>query len=305
MPSPGEVLGSPALWEDRAVDESAETVVGPATLLTRHVELLMLSPPADPVAHGDALTPHQASEFLGVERSAVVGSWRALASEYAASAERAGWAERLRSALDALEGLGTLRELAELSAADQAGRISADAYALTRATLESNLHPDLVWRRSGVTVLVTSKRGFRSASVDPNELMGHASELRHVVSGLVASGDVVSIGRLEQAVAISPELRTLSGLTGSRLSDLAAAQLLHVLSNRRGDLYLADLKPAPALAAVADTLPSREVTVEELQRRVRGRFPGALPLPDRYGLDDAVLAATGRVWGTYGYRPAR
>src|SRR5690554_5528271 len=97
MRSPGEVLSSPALWEDRAVDESAEAVGGPATSLTRHVELLMLSPPADPVAHGDALTPHQASEILGVERSAVVGSWRALASAYAASAERAGWAERLRS----------------------------------------------------------------------------------------------------------------------------------------------------------------------------------------------------------------
>lgn len=285
------------------MNESAVAVGEPAASLTRDVELLMLSPPSDPVAHGDALTPHQASEVLGVERSEVVGPWRALASEYAQYAQRAGWPERLQAALDALEGLATLRELAASTADPEQDRKGlASAYALTRATLESNLHADVMWRRSGVTVLVGSRRGLRSASVDPHELMGHASELRHVVNGLVASGEVVSVGRLEQAVAISPELRALEVLSGSRLSELVAAQVPHVLSNRRGDLYLADLKPAPALAAVAETLPSRDVTVEELQRRVRGRFPGALPLPDREGLDDAVLAATGRVWGTHGYR---
>lgn len=284
------------------MDESAGAVGQHAASLTRDVALLMLSPPSDPVAHGDALTPHQASEILGVERSEVVGRWRTLTTKYAEYAERAGWPERLRAALDALEGLGTLRELAALTAdPDQEGRL-ASAYALTRATLESNLHADVVWRRSAVTILVSSRRAPRSAPVDPHELMTHASELRHVVNGLVASGEVVSVARLEQAVAISPELRALEGLSGSRLSELAAAQVPHVLSNRRGDLYLADLKPTPALAAVAETLPSREVTVEELQRRVRGRFPGAKPLPDRNDLDQAVVSATGRVWGRRGYR---
>jgi len=277
-------------------------VSDPAASLTRDVELLMFAPPSDPATYGDALTPHQASEILGVERSEVAGPWRALTSKYAQYADSAGWPVRLQAALDALEGLATLRELAASTAdPEQAGRV-ASPYALTRATLESNLHADVVWRRSGATVLVSSRGGTRSGSVDLQELMGHASELRHVVSGLVASGEVVSVGRLEQAVAISPELRALEVLSGSRLSELAAAQVPHVLSNRRGELYLADLKPAPALAAVAESLPPRDVTVEELQRRVRGRFPGALPLPDREGLDDAVLAATGRAWGTYGYR---
>lgn len=274
--------------------------------LRQLVELLMLSPPSDPVAHGDALTAHQVSGMLGIERSEVAGVWRTVAAEHAAQAQAADWLDRLREALRRLEGVGTLRELAAVSAGVGGdGSDAHRAYALTRATVESSGRLGVAWRRSGVTVLVSSKDAGREAPVDPYELMGHASELRHMVSGLVASGGVVSVGRLEQAVRISHELSALAMLSGGRMSELAAAQLPHVLSNRRGELYLADLKPVHALAAVTDTLPTREVTVEELQRRVRGRFPQARPLPDRPALDDAVLMATGRHWGMSGYGPSR
>lgn len=285
---------------------SAGSVSEPAKSLRHGVEFLMLSPPADAASHGDALTVHQVSELLGVERSAVAAEWRAVAAEHAERAARVGWLDRLGHALETLEGLGTLREVTAASEYPPSHKESSPgAYALTRATLETIGRARLAWRRSGVTVLVTARQGVRGMSVDPQELMDHASELRHVVSGLVASGDVVSIERLERAVRIYPELGALAVLSGPRLSELAAAQISHVLSNRRGDLYLADLKPVPALAAVADTLPPREVTVEELRRRVRGRFPGALPLPDGAALDEAVQTATGRVPGANGYRRLR
>jgi hypothetical protein len=268
--------------------------------LRERVEALMLAPPADPTAHGDALTSHQVSELLGVERSEVTAAWRGLVSEYTELAERLGWRGNLAGALEGLEGLATLREVATASArtAESADR----AYGLTRAVVESGVGVDLAWRRSGVTVLVSSRRLDRETAVDPHELIDHASELRHVVSSLIASGDVVSVSRLEQAVQLSPELRALTVLSGARLSVLAAAQIPHVLSNRRGELYLADLKPVYALAAVAETLPPREVTADELRRRVRGRFPGALPLPDGTALDEAVKMGTGRTRGVHGYR---
>ncbi|WP_146819669.1 hypothetical protein [Actinotalea fermentans] len=247
------------------------------------------------------------SEILGVERPRARAVWRLAASELAVAAERAGWPARVTRALGELEGLGTLLEVVGASrgldaAGDRFDPLSA--YALTRVTLELALSPEVAWRRSGVTVLV-AKSGDLTSAVPTDALFEHASELRHVVAGLVTAGDVVGARRLEQAVSLSPELGSLTVLSASRLSELAAAQIPYVLSNRRGELYLADLKPVPALVAVGPTLPSREVTVEELQRRVRARFPGALPLPSREALDDAVRVATGRVWGTRGYRPAQ
>ncbi len=277
------------------MDGNSVSVSESVDQLRARVESLMLAPPSDPAAHGDALTTHQVSELLGVDRTAVTETWRAIAADHVPRALRIGWPSALATALDALEGIGTLREVA--SACGSAVGAGNRAYELTRVTLETSLADGIAWRRSGVTVLVSARR----SAADPYEFMEHASELRHVVSGLVAHGEVVSISRLEGAVAISPELKSLGVVSGSRLADLAAAQIPYVLTNRRSDLYLSHLKPMYALAAVADTLPLREVTVDELQRRVRGRFPGALPLPSGTALDEAVLSGTGRTWGIGGY----
>lgn len=275
---------------------------GQASSLERMLASMMLSPPSDAVAHGDALTPYQASEVLGVERAEVVVVWRSLVKRSWRDALSVGWADVMKSALERLEGIATLRELAGLCERLSGGdSTSLGSYALTRGALEFGA-TDLAWRRSGVTVLTClSGASLERPVVNPQELMGQASELRHLVSGLVANGDVVTVARLEQAVHGSSELRTLSVLSGSRLSSLAEAQIPHVLSNRRRELYLADLKPVHALAAVADTLASTGVTEEGLRRRVRGRFPGARPLPMGAALDGVVMAATGRVRGSHGY----
>ena len=284
--------------------EPTPSVVGSGAPLSELVELLMLTPPSDRVAHGDAMTAQQVSELLGADRSEVATAWRAVAAEHAKYAEDAGWSGTLGLALEGLEGVATLRELATASTSVCDGADPERAYALSRVTVESKQHAALAWRRSGVTVLVSATGGDRQGASDTYLLMAHASELSHVVSALMSSGDVVGVDRLAKAVAISPELGALAGMSGARLSELAAAQVPHVLTNRRRDLYLAELKPVHALAAVAKSLPPRAVTVGDLERRVRGRFPGALPLPRGTALDDAVRIATGRTRGPTGYRHA-
>lgn len=68
----------------------------------------------------------------------------------------------------------------------------------------------------------------------------------------------------------------------------------HVLSNRRGDLYLAGLRPIYALSAISDNLPLHAASAEEVRRRVRSRFPGASPLPGDAELHELIQHKMGR-----------
>lgn len=282
-------------------------VPGSDASLSEQVSLLMLRPPQDREAYGDAITAQQASEVLGVDRLDVAAAWRAVAAAHIQHAREERWSTRLGAALGRLEGLATLRELAAVSARLDGTVEPERAYALSRVTVETNLDPTLAWRRSGVSVFVCGTFADRREATDqqiapdPYVLMAQASELRHVVRALASNGDVVGASRLEQAVAISPELNALGAVSGARLSDLVAAQVPQLLRNRRGDLYLAGLKPVHALGAVAESLPPRPVTADEIRRRVRARFPEAAPLPEGTELDEVVLMATGRARGPSGY----
>lgn len=294
-------------WEHWGVQESSVGVPGSGASLSELVSLLMLRPPHDREAYGDAMTTQQASEVLGVDRLDVAAAWRAVAATHVLHAREVQWSARLGTALERLEGLATLRELAAASARLDGSVEPEHAYALSRVTVETNLDATLAWRRSGVSVFVCRTFADRGGATDqriapdPYVLMAQASELRYVVRALASNGDVVGASRLEHAVAIAPELNALGAVSGARLSDLVAAQVPQLLRNRRGDLYLAGLKPVHALSAVAKSLPPRPVTADEIRRRVRARFPEAAPLPEGTEFDEVVLMATGRAGGPSGY----
>lgn len=236
---------------------------------------LMLNAPSDVVTDGDALTPFRVGELIGQDRRDVSTEWKSLVAVWGARAQSIGWGDAVRRALRDLEGVATLREVSAATARAHPDR--SDAYGLTRAVVESDDDASLTWRRSGHQVLVaTESTGPESGG---HVVIDHAAELRHVVSALLAGGEVVSTERLLHAVAISPELHALAPLSPARLTALAAAMSPHVLSNRRGDLYLAGLRPRYALAAVSDSLSIEDVSLDDVRRRVRGRFPGASQLP--------------------------
>lgn len=243
--------------------------------VVQRVADLMLSAPADVAADGDALTPVRVSELIGADRREVSRVWRSVLVAWQERAHSVGWAEEVRRALLRLEGVATLREAS--AAASHSHVVRHDAYGLTRAVVESSDETSLVWRRSGNQVLIATVAA--EPARDGHVVIDHAAELRHVVSALLAGGEVVSTERLLHAVAISPELRSLGHLTPGRLTALAAAMSPHVLSNRRGDLYLVGLRPAYALTAISDSLSLGDASLEDVRRRVRGRFPGASPLP--------------------------
>jgi serine/threonine protein kinase len=87
--------------------------------------------------------------------------------------------------------------------------------------------------------------------------------------------------RIERAATDTP----LAELPGADLVRLAAAAAAHAALSARLELYPPGMPAARALRLSQSVLSVPDLTVQELQRRVRERYPQAQPLPERPELD--------------------
>lgn len=81
----------------------------------------------------------------------------------------------------------------------------------------------------------------------------------------------------------------------ARLRQLAAAAASHADLSSRGEIYPLGLPANRALALARNALFGDELTIAEIDRRLRARFPKCAPLPPRPALDD-VLREVGFEW---------
>jgi serine/threonine protein kinase len=211
-----------------------------------------------------------------------------------------------RDSVAGLGGVATVDELADGVLAhlppcgdDQPGRRLAAG--LVRVALD---RVDALARAEGLDLaapLAHRRRRGRMALIATGPLLLDAAEaVTRRAEALVAEAEtggeaLVSRQRaatalVDAATRVAPEA---TGLTGERLSRLAARLSTRIAVSGHGELHDRDI---PVTAAVARTLAGlgtrQQVTPQEVRERVRARFPALAALPERPRLD-AVMAEAG------------
>jgi len=158
------------------------------------------------------------------------------------------------------------------------------AQAVTRAAVETELvrqNPRWILRRCGRRVLVAANRDGRG-----EELADFAEALGQLADECAGNDPLLSPARaLERVRAITPP-ETLGRLSDSRLLRLAVAASQNAALSSRAEIYPRGMAAERALElAQGALLGARELRVEEVHARIRGRYPEALPLPGRPQLD--------------------
>jgi hypothetical protein len=160
-------------------------------------------------------------------------------------------------------------------------RRGEQALAVVRAACETERgidEPRLVVRRSGARLLVARDDEL----VDYAERLGLAADRIAVAEPLLPPGRVVELLRQVQA----PEGREPAD---ARLVALAAAASSDAEVSSRLELYPRGMDAARAIRLAAGALlGARELSVEQIRERVRGRYPAAAELPERPALDALV-----------------
>lgn len=118
--------------------------------------------------------------------------------------------------------------------------------------------------------------------------LGEVADLLAERQPLAASGEVELA--LREAVKDTP----LAGLDRARLADLAAAASHNAARSSRFEIYPRGLEAPRALELSAQVLTS-DLSPEDVQSRVRARYPEAAPLPDGDALH-TLLAPLGLRW---------
>jgi serine/threonine protein kinase len=141
-------------------------------------------------------------------------------------------------------------------------------------------------RRGGRSILLTTA----PALLDAADALGSIAD--ELVADATATGDhVVPVGRA--AARLRPAWPpSVTAPDDTRLAKTAARLSTSAQASRRGELHDRDLDPAVAIRiALGGLAPSQKLTVEDVKRRVRARFPELSALPNRPRLDQVITEA--------------
>jgi serine/threonine protein kinase len=189
-----------------------------------------------------------------------------------------------------LEANGGAMTVDELCTAVLAARGSGEeeparsqlASVVVRAAVEAergSAEPRFAERRAGSSVLVTT---------DPR-LADYAERLGRAADELAALDPMPTPARALEALREVSPVEGASALTDTRLFRLAVAASEGAAVSSRMELYPRGMAAVRALKLAHGALfGARELTVEEVRRRVAGRYPDAEPLPDRPALDQLL-----------------
>ena len=188
-------------------------------------------------------------------------------------------------------GQGGVMTAAELAAALLVARGSAHeepertnlARAVVRAAVEAEQNspePRLIVRRDDDRILIS-----RSAA-----LATYARALGQLADSLADEDPLVApdrvIGRLREVAAPAESPHAVVPLSDLRLLRLAAAVSRHADVSSRQELYPSGMRALRALKLSQGALVGvRELSVEQIHERVRGRYPAAMALPGPPALD--------------------
>lgn len=165
------------------------------------------------------------------------------------------------------------------------------AMAVTRAAIETELimaTPKLTLRREHGRIILA----------ESPDLADYAVRLGEQADELAAEDPLVPPARtLQQLRSIRPPA-TARPLSDSRLLRLAAVASQHAAVSSRQELYPCGMDAERALRlSQGALLGTGQLRIEELKRRVAGRYPEAAPLPDRPELDELLnRVAVGFTW---------
>lgn len=194
----------------------------------------------------------------------------------------------LRHAIDAIltanAGVMTIAELSEAvltargSVNDEPAR-SRLAAIVTRAAVETETsmeNPRYLERRGSRSILI----------VKDSDLADYAERLGKEADQLAESEPLLPPARVVEALRTIEPPAGYQAPTETRLVRLAAAVSTHAAVSSRLELYPQKMPPARALKLCHGALlGTRELTVEEIHKRVMSRYPEAEGLPGRPELD--------------------
>lgn len=234
---------------------------------------------------------------VGTARSTVADALEAARNRWHKSADLNAVRGDLDGLLSAAGGVSTVDELAaQLLAArgstqdDEAER-QRRARAIVRAAVELELSTTPIRfaaQDESAPVLITRTP----------ELADYARRLGRAADRLASETPLPNPGRVEEELGVVPVPEGVGPLPSGRALRLAAAASLGAALSSRLELYPRGMAAVLALRLSLGALAGAQVLKEEeLQARVRGRFPEAAPLPTRPALD-ALLEEAGadREW---------
>ncbi|MFE9407307.1 BREX system serine/threonine kinase PglW [Streptomyces sp. NPDC006704] len=141
-------------------------------------------------------------------------------------------------------------------------------------------------RRGGRSILLTTA----PVLLDAADTLGSIAD--ELVADATATGDhVVPVGRA--AARLRPAWpQSVTAPDDTRLAKIAARLSTRAHASRRGELHDRDLDAAVAIRiALGGLAPSQKLTVDDVKRRVRARFPELAALPNRPRLDQVITEA--------------
>lgn len=236
-------------------------------------------------------TAPQVAAAFGIEPALVHSSLQFLRNKkWAGSAVINALSETLSALLDAHHPAVPLDVLAHDLAVARAGGEAGEgedrlAAALIRVALELRPQPVAEWRRIGNRAWLARDR----AALEGVAALGAAAEK------LATTEPLPSIEAVRAALAEVALGTPIAELPHDRRVALAAAASTVAAASARMELYPRGMEASRALTLSVGALVGDGLTPEVLRRRVAGRFPEAVLLPDRPALD-ALLAAHGLVW---------
>ncbi|WP_327009671.1 BREX system serine/threonine kinase PglW [Dactylosporangium sp. NBC_01737] len=175
---------------------------------------------------------------------------------------------------------------------------TTQAIGLVRAAVETELarggDARLDQLRIGATVLIGREPDDPDSEHTAEEFLQYASRLGKIAQRLAATPSLPTRTRVLERLRELPPPVGLPQMSDSRLLSLAAAAGA-VAVNAQEQLYPIGLAAETALRLAAGSLavpPGRSLSIDEVRKRVRARFPRAAELPGRPALD-RLLAANG------------
>lgn len=163
------------------------------------------------------------------------------------------------------------------------------AQAVVRAAIETELSKkDARWilRRNGNSIVIAD-----NSEELGHELAEYAEALGQLAEECARQEVLLAPIRALEKIRAVPAPESFAGLSTHRLLRLAAAASQNAALSSRAEFYPKGMNPKQALElAQGALLGSKALSVNEVQSRVAGRYPAAMPLPGRPELDSLIAS---------------